>query len=902
MLDLHRHDECSAYDGFNTPEELAVIAKEKGLTSLGISNHGVTNSLVKHYFACKEQGIKPILGVEAYFLPKWDEENKRRGFHLCIFAKNVKGYENMNRIQTDSYQYYNPITTFEKLRKYSEGIICSSACVAGLLAQLLWNDKDKEAERCLIKFKKIFGDDFYVEIQPYSVSIEGMQEKVNKKAWLLAKKLGIKCIMTSDSHYGRKEDFPTYLKMHETKGHDIEEIRKTYKHRYMPTEKEIIARFVKMHSKDFDSRKECIDFAKEMIANLQEIEDKVDGDLMDKFDIQLPKFDESRDSLELLVEEIKAGLKKRGKWNKKYWERCKEELEVIKYHNFADYFLIIQDYVRFAKENDIGVGPGRGSGCNCLVNYALGITDVDSLFWGLDYRRFIRFDKKKMPDIDLDFETRNRDRVQRYILGRYPGRSAQICSYGLYKIDNLINDLVKACGVEDENDKKRLKAFLHAHEQDGVIDFETMRYLPEWEELNSMYDNILVHFEKLFMKVKYIGTHAAGVALTEDDIVKYTAIREKDGKTFTSFDLTDLEKIGVIKFDVLGLKSIEIIHDLRKATGIDGFAEWMIDDEPTKEMFKEGKTIGIFQFDKPVPRNMIRECGMDSVFDAAAVSAMNRPGPLSLGTHKEYAAAKAGEKDVNVEAPYYKYIADTYGEIIYQEQIQAIAVNIGGLEWPEADMITKMTRTGSNWSRGNFRAHYKEYGVKFIKNAKKHGMTKEDARRLYDSFFVYSFNKGHAVGYAIISWEMLYYKANYPMQYWLHVLRAEGNDSKRMDYEAVYVQDGVGLILPATINSGWEHEIVNYGGGECIQRGLCTIKNVGPKAIDVITSNGPYLDRADFEEKMEPYRRVVNKRVMDALNESGAFDFVSIAQGDGKEFAKRVKYLNLELMRRTVRL
>ena len=902
MLDLHRHDEYSAYDGFDTPENLAVIAKEKGLTSLGISNHGVTNSLVKHYFACHEQGIKPILGVEAYFVPKWNEEKKSRGYHLCLFAKDVKGYENMNRIQTDANFYYNPITTFDKLKKYHEGVICTSACVAGFIAQMLWQDKDEIAEKAMKAFKSIFGDDFYVEIQPYKVSEPGMQEKVNRKSWELAEKLGVKCILTSDSHYGRKEDFPTYLKMHETKGHDIDMIQKTYKERYMPTMKEMIARFVKMHVDDFPSQRKCVAFAEQMIANLLEIEAKVDGDLMEKFDIQLPIFDESQDSFKLLIKEIKKGLKKRGKWNKKYWERCKEELEVIKYHNFADYFLIIQDYVRFAKENDIGVGPGRGSGCNCLVNYALGITDVDSLYWNLDYRRFIRFDKKKMPDIDLDFETRNRDKVQRYILGRYPGRSAQICSYGLYKIDNLMNDLFKACGVELKSDQNRMKDLLHSFEHDGEIDFDGVRAHQDWEEFNSQYDNILVHFEKLFMKVKYIGTHAAGVALTEDDIVKYTAIKERDGKTFTSFDLTDLEKIGVIKFDVLGLKSIETIHDLRKATGIDGFSEWMIDDEPTKKMFKEGKTIGVFQFDKPVPRRMIRECGMDSVFDAAAVSAMNRPGPLSLGTHREYALAKSGDKDVNKDAPYYKYIADTYGEILYQEQIQAIAVNIGGLEWPEADMITKMTRTGSNWSRGNFRAHYKEYGLKFIKGAKAHGMTKEDAKRLYDSFFVYSFNKGHAVGYALISWEMLYYKANYPMQYWLYVLRAEGNENKRVDYEAIYVQDGVGLILPATINSGWEHEIVSYGGGECIQRGLCTIKNVGPKAIELIVNNGPYLDRPDFEDKMAPYKRIVNKRVIDALNENGAFDIVTAATGDGKVFAKRVKYLNIELMHRTVRL
>ena len=235
-MDLHRHDECSSFDGFGKPRELAELAKELGHTALGLSNHGNTNNLVQHYFACKEFGIKPILGVEGYFLPKYKEQH--RGYHLCLFAKNHQGYHNLNVLQYEGekIKYYNPIWTFDMLEKYHDGLICSSACIAGYLAQCLKDDKMEMARKFVSKMVDIFGDDFYIEIQPYKISEEGLQERVNVAAIKLAKKMGVKCIMTSDSHRGAKEDFPTYLKMHEIAGHDLEHIRGTYKERYMPSD------------------------------------------------------------------------------------------------------------------------------------------------------------------------------------------------------------------------------------------------------------------------------------------------------------------------------------------------------------------------------------------------------------------------------------------------------------------------------------------------------------------------------------------------------------------------------------------------------------------------------------------------------------------------------------------
>lgn len=396
MVDLHRHSECSTFDGFGKPEELAALAKKLGHTSLGVSDHGNTNGLVRHYYACKEEGIKPILGCEGYFLPKYKAQT--RGYHLCLFAKDKQGYMHLNTLQYEGekQKYYNPIWDFDLLEQYHDGLICTSACVAGYLAQCIRAKKQKQAELFLKKMVNIFGDDFYIEIQPYVVSDKGMQEEVNIESIKLAKKLGIKCILTSDSHYGSKEDFDTYLKMHEVAKHDGMDIAATYGERYMPTEKEIMQRFYKMHRKDFGDE-QTKKLAREMVRNLQEIEDKVDGNVLDELELKLPQFDETRDSFDLLKEKIKAGLKKRGKWNKEYAARIKEELEVIQYHGFEDYFLMVADYTNWAKDQGIYVGPGRGSGCNCLVNYALRITDVDPILFNLDFSRFLRIDKKKMP-------------------------------------------------------------------------------------------------------------------------------------------------------------------------------------------------------------------------------------------------------------------------------------------------------------------------------------------------------------------------------------------------------------------------------------------------------------------------------------------------------------------------
>lgn len=893
MIDLHRHDEYSTFDGFGKPEELAVIAKELGYTSLGISNHGNTNGLVKHFYACKDVGIKPVMGCEGYFLPKKVEG--KRGYHLCLFAKDNEGYRNLNTLQYEGekIKHYNAIWTFELLEKYSKGLICTSACIAGYLAQCIQEDRLKQARKYIAKMVDIFGDDFYIEVQPYKISQQGLQEKVNLQSIKLAKELGVKLILTSDSHRGRKEDLSTYMKMHEIAGHDFMDIESTYKERYMPTESELKKRFIKMHKNDFD-KTELIKLANEMIANLEELEDKVDDTILDNLEQRLPRL--SKDSRAMLKKKSILGLKRKGKTSKKYKERLKEELEVIHYHGFEDYFLMVADYTNWAKEQGIAVGPGRGSGCNCLVNYALNITSVDPILFDLDFSRFLRFDKKKMPDIDLDFETARRGEVIEYLLNKYPDKAAQICSYGLYKVDNLINDLAKCCDglVDQPNEIKSIKKLIKSFEEEGMLNINELLSSAEAKMYNREYDDIILHFSKLYNKVRYIGTHAAGVAITAGNMLDYTALRidKKTGKHFTSYDLSDMEKINVIKFDILGLTTMSGLLEMRAMTG-KSFSEDMITDEKILNSFKEGNCDGIFQFEKKSVQKMLGLIDCDSFEDVIAASAMNRPGPLSLKMPDVYAASKQDASLIENDKPYSCYLEKTHGCVIYQEQVQAIAVNIGGLEWPEADKIIKMQRGGTDKAIKAFEENYNNYLKKFVKGAKRFGMTKDQSFDIFDKFFNYAFNKGHSTGYSLISLEEMFFKVYYPAEFWSVKLKYASDDAKAALYKEDAVKDGILVFLPH-VNYSADSMLRKVDGEKAVQEGLSSIKGIGEKAAKFIEEerqrNGVFINFDDFYDRCKG--RAITSRTIDILKEQGALEF------NKSKYIKRVTKYNSALYMR----
>ena len=910
-MDLHRHDEGSTFDGFGKPHELAKLAKELGHTALGISNHGNTTNLVQHYLACKDFGIKPVMGVEGYFLPAYKEQH--RGYHLCLFAQNHKGYHNINAIQFEGekQKYYNPIWTFDILEKYNEGVICTSACVAGYLAQCIKEDKIKLAEKFVKRMVEIFGDNFYIEIQPYKISEPGLQEEINVKAIKIADRLGVKCILTSDSHRGEKDDMSTYLKMHEIAKHDLEHISQTYSERYMPSDEELLQRFIKMHKKDFGSNVKKIGM--KMINNLNEIEDKVEEDIFKDLKQLLPKF--SKDSDKLIKKKIKEGLEKRGKWTHKhpdtgldYIARVQEEYEVIKSLGFQDYFLIVADYVNWAKKNGIYVGPGRGSACNCEIAYALEITEVDSLLFGLDFRRFLREDKKKMPDIDIDFETSRRYEVIRYVIDKYPGKTARIVNYGLYKVDNLINDLAKVCGlptdkeidpndvVENKKEIAKIKSLCNKYiDEDGKLYKDDLLKDSEAKMYNKEYDNIVLHFTKLYKKLRFIGTHAAGVAVTDGNILDYTSLRidKNTGDIYTSYDLNDMENIHVIKFDMLGLGTMEEIGELRETTGVTVVYDDVVKDKKIMKKFNEGETAGIFQFDKRAVRDILIKINCDCFDDVIAANAMNRPGPLSLKMPEAYAENKMNIEEAKTSL-YYDYTKESYGTVIYQEQIQQICVYIGGMTWGDADKVMKMIggQSQSEDAKAEFERNKKELRDKFIKGAMKNGFTKQQAEEMFNVMLVYSFNKGHSCGYSLISVEEMYYKVYHPTHFWFAKIKYAPNEDDYDKFCSYATKDGSVVFLPHINYSDVKMKMRKVEGEMCLQRGLSEIKGVGEKAaVEIVAeriNNGIFTSFDDFYDRCKS--RVVNERVIRIIREFGASEF------NKKTYISRVTKYNSALL------
>lgn len=896
MVDLHRHDEFSLFDGFGKAEELAKLAKEKGYTALGISNHGNVHSFVKHYKACKNEGIKPILGCEGYFIPVYKE--KARGYHLCLFAKNIQGYRNLNKIQTigEERKYYNPIWDFDLLRKYHKGIICTTACIAGFLSQCIIKGRLETAEKFIKYMQSIFGDDFYIEIMPYRISENDIQEKVNVELLKLAVKMRAKPILTSDSHFGDEKDLDTYIKLHEIAGHGREGTEATYKERYMPDSTELVSRFMHMHFGDFKNLEKISNF---MVKNLEELEAKVDGNIFENFKIGIPKFDDAQDSMELLKKKIKKGLKEKGKANNEdYINRVKQELKVIKYHNFADYFLIVSDYVDWSIKNNILIGVGRGSGCNCLINYLLGITKVDPIRFDLDFNRFLSIDKKKIPDIDIDFETSKRDLVVDYLLDKYRGCSSQICSYGLYKVDNLINDLAKICKLKDDEEKvKEIKKFLKSFIKDEKLNIDEVKKVEETKQYNKQYDNIIKHFCKLYKKVRYIGTHAAGVIISNGAITNYTALKHdaKTGKQITSYDLSDMEETKTIKFDILGSITTSGIAELKRLTG-DGYREEWIQDENIIKEFRKGNCDGVFQFETVSAKNVLSQIKCDDFNDINAASAINRPAPLSLKMPEIYAKNKKDRSLIDKQSVFYEYLKETYNCVLYQEQVQKICMELGGFSYDEASTVTKIASFKDKGGQYGeiYRKEYKKYLDKFVSNIGRFGIGKQEATETFNKFLTYTFNKGHSTAYSLVSVQEMYYKVYHKVEFWYVKLKNEKDDIKISKIKQNIANSDIILFLPHVNYSDIKCSLRRIDGERIIQEGLTDLKGIGLKAALIIErerkENGVFRNFDNFYDRCR--NRAITSKVIDILIEYGALEF------NKKKYIDRIKKYNSALCMR----
>ncbi len=483
-----------------------------------------------------------------------------------------------------------------------------------------------------------------------------------------------------------------------------------------------------------------------------------------------------------------------------------------------------------------------------------------------------------MPDIDLDFETARRDEVIKYILNRYKGKSAQIGSYGLYQVDNLLNDLAKVCGVEEKSTLDTMKATIKDIIGDNTyFDYESCKNDPKIKDWNKRYKNIIKHFSKLNKSIRYLGTHAAGVVVTGKPLLDYAGVRFiKSGNEVRKalvYDLLDAELVNIIKFDVLGLKTQEQIVELEKITGKELEEDWFEDEAILRE-FAEGKTDGIFQFEKSAAKNILRSIKADCFEDVCAASAMNRPGPLSMKMPETYAENKFNanyKRDL-----YYDHTRETHGTVVYQEQLISICRNIGKLDWEDTDKVLKMMKTGSmkEAAKRMIEENFQEMNEKFIAGAISNGMDKKDADSLFEKLAVYTFNKGHSVGYTIISFQEMFYKVYYPTEYWFVKVKHAGNEADMAKYKQLALQQGILFFLPH-VNYSCDTTLREVDGEKVIQEGLSVLKFVGTKAAKVIEDerkrNGPYKSKEDFVNRVP--KRTVNSRVISVLEEQGALEF-----------------------------
>lgn len=905
FFDLHRHDEKSFFDGFGKPTELVQRAIELGYPALGLSNHGNITGLVQHWQACKEVGIKPVLGCEVYFQPKFNREKpERKSYHLNLFAKNLEGYKNLCHMLTEANTkqfYYKPIIDFRLLEKYHEGLLCCTACIASATSQAILHGNRKTAGKLLDKFKSIFGKDLYIEVQPYKIDDKATQQRTDYTLMKLAREKKIKCILTSDSHYGRKEDFDTYCKMHEI-GRTILDVKNTYSERYMPSEYEIAERFAKMYKHKF---KDSMKVAEMFIDNMKEIYDKVEPDILDGLELHLPKISDREyfDSHKALKQMVKEGLQKKGKWNKEYKQRCLHELDVIHYHGFDDYFLMVQDYVNYARSQGIAVGPGRGSACNCLVAYAIGITDVDSIKYKLDFSRFMRKEKKKLPDVDCDFETDRRQEVIDYVVKKYGGRAVQICSYGEYSIDNLVRDLAGVCGLqttgdiddyEKEQNKKKMaeiKSYIHSFEEDGKLNMKELLDNPQTEVYNSEYDDYIKHFSKLYGKTRYLGKHAAGVAVVGTDISDYTAVMKSNGGFVSSYDLNDLEHINCTKFDMLGLKTMSELKELEEYTG-HKVTEGDIEEPEVFEWFRQGRTDGVFQMEKSAPKKILGMIKCDCFDDVIAVNALNRPAPLQLKMHETYAYNKLSGK-VDASSPFYKYTKETYGTMLYQEQTVEVAQKLGHLTPEQSFDLLKIMKKAENLNKPEYIPIIEQMRKDFFKGCRSEGLIKEETKSIWASMLIYGFNRGHACAYSIISAEQMWYKIHFPAVFWYVKMKYANNDADRAKYSALAVKDEALVVLPH-VNYTAKTSLRKMDGEQVIQLGLSTIKGIGDKAAEQIEQerkeHGSFKSYDDFYDRC--IGGAVKKNVIETLEKDGALEF------NQKRFYARVVKYNSALLGR----
>ncbi len=880
FVHLHIHSEFSLLDGANRIKDLPKRAKELGMDSIAITDHGVMYGAIDFYKACKAEGVKPIIGCEVYVAPRsrFDKEpnidNKYN--HLILLAKNNEGYKNLSKLVSigfvDGY-YYKPRIDLEVLEKYSEGLICLSACLAGAVNQALLNGQNEKAEEVALWHKRVFGDDYYIEIQN-----NGIQEQVlaNQKLVALARKLDIPLVATNDAHYLRREDAYNHevLLCIQTgkRMSDMDRMRFETDELYVKSPEEMIEYF-----KAFP----------DAIENTVKIAEKCNVDfefghtILPNYDVP-EEFETHYDYFKKLCDD---GIKKRYGENpsEEVLKRAEYELGVIKKMGYVDYFLIVWDFIHYAKTHNIPVGPGRGSGAGSIIAYAIEITDIDPIKYGLLFERFLNPERISMPDFDVDFCYEHRQYVIDYVSRKYGhDHVSQIITFGTMSARMVIRDVARVLDVpysEADTLAKMIPNELHITIKKAL---EQNRELKEKYETDESVKNLLNIAMALEGMPRQASTHACGIVITKDPVDTYVPLYVRDNQISTQYIMTTLEELGLLKMDFLGLRTLTVIQDtidlVKQNRGIDVQFDKEMADPKVYKLWQEGKSCGIFQFESQGMTNFMKELKPDCLEDLIAGVSLYRPGPMDQ--IPRYVKGKLNPGHNEYTHPRLEPILNvTYGCMVYQEQVMQIVRDLAGYSLGRADLVRRamgkkkldvMAKEREIFINGQV----DEEGNIIVPGCVRNGIDAKSADKIFDEmaeFAKYAFNKSHAACYAVVAYRTAYLKAYYPAEFMAATLNSFlGNLDKIPQYIDECKTLGIEILKPE-INKSYTKFTVENGK---IRFGLGSIKNVGTVPVNNIVkernANGEYKNFADFCERIAD--EAVNKKCVESLIKAGAFD------------------------------
>ncbi len=879
FVHLHIHSEFSLLDGANRIKDLPVRAKELGMKAMAITDHGVMYGAIDFYKACKKEGIKPIIGCEVYvaqrsrFNKEPNIDNKYN--HLILLAKDTQGYKNLCKLVsigfTEGY-YYKPRIDAEVIEKYHEGIVCLSGCLAGAVSQALINGQEEKAEEIALWYKEIFGEDYYIEIQN-----NGIKEQVltNQKLVQLARKLDIPLVATNDAHYLKKED---------AYNHEILLCIQTGKR--MSDEDRMKFETDELYVKSPEEMSEYFSAFPDAIENTVKIADKCNVNfefghtILPNYDVP-PEFETHYDFLKKLCDD---GIKKRYGENpsEEIIKRAEYELGIIKKMGYVDYYLIVWDFIHYAKSNNIPVGPGRGSGAGSILAYAIEITDIDPMKYGLLFERFLNPERISMPDFDVDFCYEHRQDVIDYVSRKYGHEHvSQIITFGTMSARMVIRDVARVLDfpyAEADKLAKMIPNELHITIKKAL---EQNKELKDLYEKNEEIHKLLEIAKGLEGMPRQASTHACGVVITKEPVDSYVPLYVRDNQISTQYIMTTLEELGLLKMDFLGLRTLTVIQDtinlVKQGRGIDVEFDKEMADPKVYKLWQQGKSCGIFQFESQGMTNFMKELKPDCLEDIIAGVSLYRPGPMDQ--IPRYIRGKQNPGHNEYTHPSLEPILNvTYGCMVYQEQVMQIVRDLAGYSLGRADLVRRamgkkkldvMAKEREIFINGQV----DENGNVIVPGCVRNGIDAESANKIFDEmaeFAKYAFNKSHAACYAVVAYRTAYLKAYYPAEFMASMLNSFlGNLDKVPAYIDECKKLGIEILKPDINMSSTKFTVEN---GK-IRFGLGSIKNVGIQPVENIIKereqNGKFTSFTDFCERMAG--EAVNKKCVESLIKAGTF-------------------------------